>query len=465
MTSVFDFVRTQGRETSQEIQPEELQEEEVIETPSTSSIFEVAKKAPRLEEKKSFIKEIPRHVARSVSRGAETLAGLPRDALDLQRNLILKGAEGLAQKELPWLRKALDAGQKMLPAYYMSGSQDLKEGANALSRDFLAPQSEGEELADNIVSDAVTLMLPLKTKIPFWKTFLRSGAISGVGNLVGDEVEKQTGSTEAGEYAKLGTMFLTSLMSPKGMQSARQFVGKIYDEARNAISPNAVMPAQKMSRELTGLRTRILAQRTQGTLAPSERFVVDEIDNVLSTVQNGQIPVESAWAAKRSLNEKLEKLIYESPDRKLRARARNLATGINKELNEVLKDYGSQNPAFGVPFNEAEEAFATMAKSRQVSNFVRKNAKVLGTHSGGAILLEVLTGHPVAAGYSLAGIGTAAAINQAATVAIEISKSPALRRHYLNVLKAAAQENAATMNKNLSILQKELDKKGLLDTD
>ena len=117
------------------------------------------------------------------------------------------------------------------------------------------------------------------------------------------------------------------------------------------------------------------------------------------------------------------------------------------------------------PFNEAEEAFATMAKSRKVSSFVRKHAKFAGSHAGGALLLEILTGHPIAAGYTAAGLGGAAALNKAASLSYEIAKSPTLRRHYMNALKAAAQENAVTMNRNLSLLQKELDKKGLLETE
>jgi hypothetical protein len=466
MSSIFDYVKSRGSSTQNPIEEREIDSQEVSSTASSpSSIFEIAAQAPRMEEKKSFLQELPRHAARSVSRGLETVAGLPKDLLNAQKNLILQGAEKLAGRELPALRTAIEAGQRMLPAYYMSGSQELKEGAKALSKDFLSPQNEAEELADNVVSDAVALMVPFTTKVPFWKTFLRAGSISGVGNLVGNEVEKQTGSSEKGEYAKLGTMFLSSLMSPKGLQSAHRYVGNLYEEAANAIRPSDTISANKMVSKLSSLRRQILAQRPQQALAPSEKFVVDEIDNVLGSVQRGDIPVEAAWSAKRSLNEKLDKLIFESPDRKLKARARKLATSINKELNDVLDDYGKANPAFGIPFNEAEEAFATLAKSRQLSDFVRKNARFLGSHATGTLLLEILTGHPMLALQTAGAAVGGAAINRAVEVAREVAGSPTLRRHYLNAIKAAAQENAVAMNKSLSALQEELEKKGILKSD
>jgi hypothetical protein len=203
---------------------------------------------------------------------------------------------------------------------------------------------------------------------------------------------------------------------------------------------------------------------SKGTIAPSEKFVIDEVDAVLGKVKNGQIPVEEAWAAKRSLNEKLNQHLFQNPEKAAQARARKLASGIQHELSSVIDDYGSKHPSFGKPFKEAEEAFGTIAKSKFITRFIDKNLKYSPATSGIMHLFGSGLGHAVvgagasAIGSGLGGGATAAAAYPVAQLAYRVSKSPVLRKHYLNTVKAASIEDAAVFNKELQRLDEAFQK-------
>lgn len=375
-------------------------------------------------------------------------AGLPGDILGLANQYIAGPAtEAITgQPALPYEQTTLG---KILPP-----SSTTKAQLQSIAPEFLKPRNKVEEFADTVIEDTALLFSPGKTKIPYARTasqaskFLKPFYISLGANLLGEGVKDFTGGDKAkAGYIKLGAMFLFSLIDkPK----AAQYASSLYKKAEDAIPQGAKVDATKLENTANNLKTKM----SQGTKAPSEKFIIDESDAILQKIKNGEITVEEAWATKRSLNEKLEKHVFENPDRASKARARKTASQLQHELSNILENYSHKNKAFGETFGPAEEAYATIAKSRFISKFINKNATynpktsgllhAVGSAAGGA------AGHALGAG--IPGTVGAAIAYPVVKVGYRIAKSPTLRKHYAEVIKAAAAEDAVAFNKELQRL-------------
>jgi hypothetical protein len=228
-------------------------------------------------------------------------------------------------------------------------------------------------------------------------------------------------------------------------------VSKLYKEAERSIPENAKINAERMEDSLNLLKEKM----SKGTGAASEKFVIDEVDAVLSKIKDGKIPVDEAWAAKRSLNEKLQKHLYETPEKATQQRARKLSTKIQSELSNALDDYSKINPKFGKNFKEAEQAFGTIAQSNFMSRFIRNNLKYSPVTSG---LIHLFSG-PIGS-----TAATAVAPYQVAKLGYRISNSPVLAKYYGNVLKAVVSEDSKALNKALQRLDEQVQKEEKGDT-
>ncbi len=188
---------------------------------------------------------------------------------------------------------------------------------------------------------------------------------------------------------------------------------------------------------------------SKGTLAPSEKFVVDEADAILSKIKNGKITPEEAWATKRSLNEKLSKVLFDIPKKSDQVRARKLSQNILSDLDSVLRETAKQDPKFYKDLKKADKAFGTIAKSNLISNYIEKNMKYNPVTHG---LIQAMHG-------SLGSTTSAAIIPyEVGKILYRISKSSELAKHYGKVLSSAAKEDAIIMNRELKKLDQGLKK-------
>ncbi len=331
---------------------------------------------------------------------------------------------------------------------YLPTSQQEKE---RLTPDFLKPQSSGEELIDTIIEDTALLYSPIKTKVPFVKSYrgLKAFATSVGSNLVGEFVKDATGGDlEKSSYAKLGTMFLATIADKA---NAPKLVGQLYRDAEALLPSGVRVGAKNLTNKLNGLVRKL----SQGTKAPSEQFVINEANAILKKIQKGTITVEEAWASKRSLGEKLEDFLYKSSDAKANARARKLATQINQELKETINTYGNQNKAFGQAFKNAEEAYGAVQGSNFVTRWIGNNLKYNPLTAG---LAKLVTG----------GIGTtvgsATVVYPAAKLLYRVFKSPVLRKYYTKAIGSAAKQNAVQFNRDLKRLDKAIQDDAAKDT-
>src|SRR5262249_41142122 len=141
-----------------------------------------------------------------------------------------------------------------------------------------------EEFIDDVISDTASLLSPAKAKVPFAKTsstiskLVKPLAISTGANIAGKATEDITGhDPQKTAFAKMGSMFLISLLSKP---AAAKYAGQLYKEAESALPQGATVNAARIESNLGNLKDKVLAGRPASSLAPSEKFVVEEADNV-----------------------------------------------------------------------------------------------------------------------------------------------------------------------------------------
>lgn len=379
--------------------------------------------------------------AQAASRVASSVVGLPGDVASILNEYVagpiskaITGKEPLKYEET-YLGKAL-------PTSY-THQKSLEEGIP-----YLKPKNKLEKFVGDVASDTASLMIPGKvlTKgMPLLKTSGLKNFSTALGaNLFGEAVQDLTGDEKKAAYAKMGSLFSLSLLNKP---SAAKMVGDLYKNAESKIPKGAKTSASSLETSLNSLKDRVLSGRKETALAPSERFVVDEANKVLSMIEEGKIGVSTAWAAKRSLNENLRGIFQSIPEKEGRNRAKTLTVQINRDLGKTIKDYGRENPEFYKNFSSADEAFSTLSKSNYISNFISSNIK----HS--------LVTHGLLHALGVGGTATGAVIPyQAAKIMHRIIKSPTLRKYYSSVLKAASQEDVASFNRELQKLDNGLSR-------
>jgi hypothetical protein len=386
---------------------------------------------------KEFGKDVQRNIVRQGSNIATRAIGLPGDILSLVNEYIAKpvakhvfGQEP-AEYEDTFLGKAIPT------------TETHRKGVEGATGEYLKPKNKIEEFADDIIEDTALLMVPggkaAKVRKGAAKILVPLSKSVGA-NIASKVAEDQGGSEEAGQYVKMGSLFVLSMLDQK---SAAAQLGDLYKSAESKLPKGAKIPANKLNNNLTSLENQVTKGRPVSNLAPSEKFVIDEIEKIKNLTSSGSIDIEKAWAQKRSLNENLSKHVYETADKGASKRAKNLAKVLNKDLNEVLKDYGHTNPEFYKDFKSADEGFGVLARSNFASRFIEKNIKsspithgllhLFGSPIGGAVSGAVLPYQGFKLGY-------------------RISKSKTLRNIYNKALQSAIKEDAGAFNKYLNEL-------------
>jgi hypothetical protein len=388
---------------------------------------------------KKFVQGTQRNLARTGARVVEQGLGLPGDILDTLVGAGQWGHEKLGMSS-PEQEKGIAQVRKYIPT-----TEKIRKLHEPYTDEYLQPQNKVEAFADDVVQDATALLSPsgrAKLAEKYSAKLFKKLAISTGANLAGEGIEQVTGSKEAGTYSKIGSLFILSLIDKR---SASKQIGDLYQKAEANLPQGATGNSIKLDKNLSNLKTTVTKGRPPENLAPSEKFVLDEIQKFERLSQEGKIPIEQLVAQKRSLNEELTKLYQTIPGKKGQARARDLAKQINHFANDAIEDYGKTNPQFMIPYREANQAFGTMAQSNWIANWAEKNIKQTPMTSG---LMHLFLGPT-----TTTMIGGIAFPYQGYKLAYRIGKSPTLAKIYGKTLKAAAKEDAVAFNKYL----KELD--------
>lgn len=394
-------------------------------------------------EEPSFGQEVLRHTGRTGLRVAEQAAGFPGDIMSLVNEYISGPITSkiTGEKQIPYEELGVSS---ILPT-----SEQLRKGHEKQFGEETKPKNNIEKFSDDVFGTATSILSPgsiAKKAVGLGKNIATS-LFKSLGAQTAKEVVKDfTGSENKGSAAHIGALTLLSFIDKKGAAKA---IGEAYKPLEARASQLLPVSANKLESSLTNLKSKML----KGTQAPSEKFIIDEVDAVLSKIKNGTITPEEAWAAKRSLNEKLSAVLYQTPG-KSQPRARKLASIIGGELDDALALTKSQDPNFYKELKAWNQAYGTMANSNVVTKWVEKNLKYTPINAG----LVQLFGGPVGA---VAAAATAP--YQAMKIAYRMAKSPKLRAHYAKAMGLAAAEDAISFNRELKTIDKELEKESKKD--
>lgn len=388
---------------------------------------------------------IARQLSRSGARALESVGSIPRASYDLLQSAAeyipqsVKGAlsQGLSvvNPAAQFIPHALETVGKFLPS-----QEVIKETiAQQAPIGYLEPQNSYEQIADDIVSDMVPLLVPIPgigTTKP-----LKALGIAGSSNIASYLTKQLGGSEKTQTGVKLGTALLSSLgMGPSIKKKADEF----YQIAREAIAPNERIPAQKIS-DLTTKITR--EYTTKGLSKAAGKADLDRVvDEIHGFMHDGNIGLADLWEIKKDIRDVGEKIGFHT-------KAGAQLTQLNNEIDKVLKS--SPNKTFSYALKSADELYAGAKRAEHINNFIREKVgnKIL---TGGA--LYGLIFHPTNL-LKAAGLGVAATSAMRGYDAFKnILYHPAIRNEYGALLAAAAKENAPLTIKHARKLDKKMEK-------
>lgn len=385
-------------------------------------------------EAESLPSTIGRNIARTTSRIGEQVAGIPGDIFSLINEYIAKPTvEKLTGK--PGVSYEETMLGKLLPT-----TEKHREATTKTLGKLVQPQNDVEKFFDNVFQDATSLAIPGLKGAKLASKGAKSLAIATAANTLGDLTKDITADEKKASMAKMGSLFALSLLDKK---KAAQAVGELYKPLEEKISKLAPVSAKNLEQDLVFLQNKL----RKGTLAPSEKFVYDEAQLILDKISNSKISPEELWASKRSLNEKLTKVLFDTPEKASQQRARKLAKNIGYSLDQSLKQTSKQDPNFYKDLKKANQAFGVVSESNWITKYIENNMKYNPVTHGLIQLFENQIGSTASA---------AALPYGAVKIMYRISQSPVLAKHYMKILKSAAEQNAPVLNREMEKLDKKI---------
>ncbi len=383
------------------------------------------------------------------SRALEAIGGLPKAGVELAGSIYGLIPENLRQKQL--IQKSVPGGQLFSKAYeigsnLLPSSENIRSGLSQLAPSgYLEPHTEREQLADEIVSDVASLMIPigpLKAVNP-----LKALGISGASNIASYLTKNIGGSEKAQTGVKLGTMLLTSLgMGPSLKNKAEQ----LYKTAEESIIPGERIPANSLQKTLNKITKDYT---TKGLTKSAGKADVERIvDEVKSFIHDDKIGLHDLWVVKKDMNDAISKVGFHTKG------GRELKI-LEEEMKSVLKN--SPNKAFSSALSAADEIYGGAQRAKDINEYIKGivNNKVFGGTALFAILHNPGATLPNAA--RVAGLGAATLGGMhAKEILSNILKSPAIRNEYAAMMNAAAKENSKLVIRHAKKLNKAIEKQG-----
>lgn len=401
--------------------------------------------------------QVKRHLLRSGARAGEMLLGLGGEIREAPGNLMRFGEKLITGKVTPESKFESFVKKVIFPPA-ISGlptSSEVREKlTKPLSGEYLEPRTKGEELSDEVVQDLTALMIPIKGRIPFMRA---------LGSEVAAQSLKQGiklggGSEETQELAKLGGFFLGNVLSqPK----VKAYKDALYKKANSLRPEYASTDALNLESDLNTLKTHL----KRGGTATSKTKALEKIDEVLGKIEGEEISVVELEEFKKTINEARSGLYQEAGlDKKGKRLAKRNLDDVSKSIDKTLAGYGKENPEWFKSYKEANAAHAAIEQSKKMSKFIWGVGKKFGIP---VAMLELFGLHaaPGLALGAIKGVGLLGGGVKSAEFLTRVLAKPALRKHYLNVLKNAGHENVRITIKDLDRLEKAMREEGMFDQE
>lgn len=402
-----------------------------------------------------------RTAGRTLARGAEAVVGLPGDIISGIGNLANAGIKAVTGHEIRMPETGLPLpgviSNRSTRINPLPTSQEIRENVTKpLTGEYLEPHTENEKFYDDIVSDAATMFIPVKGKVPFAKAALGALGKSIAGNAAQWATEKVSGSPLLGAAAKIGGIALASTMG--GRRELSKIKDQSYAEAFSKLPSDTVFDfkPEKTTLEKLG-NTLIKGDR------PDKKFLLERIaaaNDLISKADIGNVQelinLKQDWNA-HLLNPEIAKS------------SKDILKHMVGTVNSGIKRFGAQNPEFYKPYVLGEELTGAMRSSNYVQRFMAKHPFLQEKASNPVIKHLMLGGLYSGVGYagSKIGIPAAAAIGAGAAGIMSgakayqlLARSPYARQYYKNIVAASLKNDTKAAAKNLAKLNKVADKSG-----
>lgn len=376
----------------------------------------------------SSTQSIIRNVSRAGARGAETFMGLPHD--------IGQGVLGLTNLGI---EKATGQESPLPKDFPGAGAEWYRENiTKPLTGDYLEPQGNVEKGIDDVVSDFVSLMVPIGPKLGV----ARSLAAAGIGNAA-SWITKGFGGSEGSQTgAKIGGMLLASAVKPRLLRTQ---IKDLYANAEKSIPANASTAANRIENQISSVK-KILKH---GDMTPKKKFLAERVASLENKInQDGLIPVRDVWAFKRDFN---DFIATRGGAEELKGVEKYLTPFI-KTLNDTMHDYGKVNPKFNYKaITQADDIWRGINTHSKVKSFLRNTVTIKNLIVGGLFGMS----HP----HILSkGIGAAAALRGAVEGLEPIFKSNEIKKQYLKTLGSAVIKDKNATLRNMANLERVVER-------
>ena len=436
----FGTIVQQSQESEEEVSPQD-------EIPQFGKIVQAG--SPPKKKKEIFYGD--RMAGQLLARGFEHIVSGPRELGEFAERLVpkktitkLAGKVGLGEGADTLIKFT----EKYAPYKLFPTHEQLKDFTKDIFGDLLEPRNKAEEIVGETFGEFSSLVFPfMKGVKPLPAALLSAGAnaVKQTGEFFGVEEKKAN-------LMKLGTYVVGAFLHP---WAAERFYKTNFNLARKNLPQNAKIDSTKLSSTLDTLEKDL----TMGGVSSADSPALKQIQNIRNEMQGALTPVESLVAVKKKINIERGNLYKQLEGNKpgIKTAHRNMER-VSKAVDDSLEGYAKNNPSWGKPFKEANNAFAAVQSSNKASNFLKgKLPKIAITHVGLSALLGHL-GSLKAGGIALAAGAASYPPYLIAKTLNKIMKSPPLRREYLRLYQGAARGNAAEIARSANLLDQGLQK-------
>lgn len=441
----------------------EIQEKDSIITPIEEEVEPFQWDTFNSVEDESF--DLPRQVARTGSRIAETIFGLPAEIRNFGNSLVesivpplasdiraLMGKDRLTSKQKKEIQNKIENEKNILQKGLdnLPTSEQLKEFSSNITSGFTDPQNAQEEFADDIVSLGTSLLIGQKDPTKFRNLAKATGMAIGAKG-VGKTIDLLGGTPREETAGEVGSLFIMNLLSKRGF--ANKFVSEKYNRAREYIPKNTMIETGNLDSKLNNLKKTLKTGLPK--TSPVKNEVLKTIDELGEKIAGGALPVEDLVQSYHDINDKLlSKDLFDNLKKAGKVKLRRQYDSVKKVIDSELAEYGKDNPPFYKEWKEANRAKAVLASSENAKDFVLSNMKTLPGHLATGMAIKLFMGAP-----ALTAAGGGFAAYQTGKILNRIAKDPSLRKYYTQAIGAATKENMPAFVNSLNRLEKELKKK------
>jgi len=339
---------------------------------------------------------------------------------------------------LSGIDKAISGAQKMLPT-----SEDVKSGIGKhLPEDYLKPQGETEEFAQDMAETIGSLMFPLggtATKLS------KAAKIAGLGSA-GKFLTKTLGGSESDqELVKSGTMLLTSFGMQQGLKDRAK---DMYQKAEEILPQNLTLSSESL-REVAQKADRF-AQSGFSTSNESKAIINQALADMGPILNQERVLARDVIAYKRDMGDLFKKARYEP-------RAKKYLTEMKSALDNMIKNNKEMPKDVSKLLVDADSIYTGVNQSEKALEYIRNIPKISKSLSGTSALIGLALNPKatVAAGAAGAGVYGGVKLGYALN---NYFFNPSIGNEYNKMMAAALKENAPSVIKHAAKLDEEVKK-------